>query len=325
MKKLEEIYLPIKGELECFDATLSRELASSNGFIGGMLRHILKGRGKRVRPALVFLSSNGHAGRSDVVSLAVAIELVHIASLVHDDVIDEAPKRRKAQSLNYKWGNTTSVLLGDFLYAKAFKNVAALKSSQIEPILSDVAMGMCEGELMQIEKKGGLDITEADYLGIIKQKTALLIAASCECGAILNGSSDKEVAALKSYGFNIGMAFQIIDDYLDIKGNGTLLGKLTGSDIGKGKLTLPFIYALGSKDKRLRQDLVDIISPKGHRRPLQLNRIAKLLDELGALDRTSQKAHRYVEAAKESLDSLGEFNHKKSLLDLADYITERDK
>lgn len=346
MKKLEEIYLPIKDELKRFDEALRCELVSSNGFIGGMLNHILKGRGKRVRPALVFLSSNGSARKKDATSLAVAIELVHIASLVHDDVIDEAPKRRKAQSLNYKWGNTTSVLLGDFLYTKAFKNVAALESPKIESILSDVAMAMCEGELMQIEKNGDLNITEQEYLKIIKQKTALLISASCECAAMLNGLSIEEVAALKSYGLNIGMAFQIVDDYLDIKGNGALLGKLTGSDIGKGKLTLPFIYGLGVRDVKIRHDLIKMISPSGrlrtpspaaggqrqashsqseNGRPLRLDKIAVTLERLGAFDKTAKKALGYAQKAKEDILCLKPSQCRDSLEELAGYIVKRDK
>lgn len=224
---LIEIYGPIKKELLQIEKRLHTLLSrDADKYVAEIGNYILKKPGKRLRPALVLLSARlGSSIKPKVIDLAAAIELIHTATLIHDDIIDRAEKRRSQKSVNIKYGRDAAILFGDFLYSKAFELIASLNSVPIIMLLLKNAGTICRGEIEQLHKPQNSIMKINDYLKIIEEKTASLFATCCEAGAILSGSSGKNILALKQYGHNLGMGFQIIDDYLDMAGDEPRVGK----------------------------------------------------------------------------------------------------
>lgn len=318
---LNDIYLPIEGELKSFSALLEKSLRSDDALISDIHAHLLKMTGKFLRPALTILASRIDGDPQDrAVRLAVAIELIHTATLVHDDIIDDSELRRNQPSVYYKWGREISIVSGDYLYAKAFVMLAQLKDVWVNQAFAACAHVICEGEMKQIEKRNGFLMAEADYLKIIHQKTAALFQAACMGGAYFSGASKKTVDQLGDYGYRLGMAFQIVDDCLDLVGETESLGKTAGLDVYKNEVTLPLLYLFQDLDEAQRRPLLD--GMKNDEAGL-FDKIRQLAVQKKALDRAMDKAKSYAEQAMGDLNGLKNSAHKDSLMGLAHHCLER--
>ncbi|MBI3008929.1 MAG: polyprenyl synthetase family protein [Candidatus Omnitrophica bacterium] len=320
---LSEIYKPIKKDLERVEIEFKRQLSSEDEFIAEINGHLMGTSGKRIRPALVLLSAkivNGRLVTEEIINLASAIELIHTATLIHDDIIDESDLRRKKKTLNSKWGNDISVLVGDYLYSKAFSLLSGLDDHRVLRSLSVTTNGMCEGELFQLHRRYKMNITMDEYLNIIRRKTASLMASCCECGAFMGKADKKGVEFLKSFGMNFGMAFQIVDDCLDIIGDERRLGKSIGSDASKGKLTLPLIYLKNSLPNKEWKRLQEMFSSSNGTNISVIKEAAK---KYNAIDYCIEKVKGYVSAAEENLMRLEDSPERKSLIELVHYSVNR--
>jgi octaprenyl-diphosphate synthase len=246
-RKLAMAYAPIARELAEAERVFERELASRFPFVQQLVGHCSDFRGKRLRPALVLLTGQACGGTTDAHPvLAAVVEMIHTATLVHDDILDESLIRRHAATVNAEWGNETAVLLGDYLFTHAFHLAASLESTLACRWIGHATNLVCEGEMMQVHNRGNVELTEDDYFAIIRGKTAELTAVSCRLGAHYAGASREAVDALEDYGRDLGVAFQIADDVLDIWGEERAAGKSLGTDLEKQKLTLPIIRLLGT-------------------------------------------------------------------------------
>ncbi len=318
---LNDIYAPIRGDLAAFTTALKKELASEDPLIRGIHDHILLMSGKFLRPALALLTSqiNGH-GDPRAVQLAVSIELIHTATLVHDDIIDDSGFRRNQPSVHSKWGREISIVAGDYLYAKAFMLLAGLKDPKISEAFATCAHVMCEGEMKQIEKRNDFLMNEKAYLKIIHQKTAALFQAACMGGAYFSGAPAATVESLGRFGYGLGMAFQITDDCLDLTGETESLGKTAGLDIDKNDVTLPLLYLFQELEGIEREVLLSEIRRGGS---TVLAKVKQLAAEKKVIDKALDKAREYLEAASEELGGIKNAAVKDSLSQLAQYCIER--
>ncbi len=318
---LEEIYAPIDGELKDFFGVLRKELASDDFLIDEINQHLLKMTGKFLRPALALLAAkSGASYNPKAVDLAVAIELIHTATLVHDDIIDGSELRRNQPSLHSKWGREISIVAGDYLYAKAFLLLAGLKDAWLSEAFAKCAHVMCEGELKQIEKRNHFLMEEAEVLRIIHQKTAALFQAACMGGAYFSGADFQTIERLGSYGFHLGTAFQIVDDCLDLTGETQALGKAVGTDLHKNDVTLPLLYLFQNLDEAQKRPLLAALSAGDA--PV-FPRIKKMAQESGAVEKAMEKARGHVEKSVQALNGLGLSVCRDSLSQLAYYCVER--
>lgn len=325
--QLKEIYQPIDKELKAVEETLESSLSESrHQSILRINRFLLDSPGKRIRPALVILSAQASLGqrtrisRSQLVKIATAIELIHMASLIHDDVVDHSTLRHHQPTINAKWGQDVSIALGDYLYSLAFKLIATCGNMDILDCISSAAKAMCSGELLQIVERDNLSLLKERYLLIVKKKTAALFVASCHAGALIAQSPPYLQNALKGYGLNLGIAFQIIDDCLDLMAEQEKLGKIPGQDLSVGEITLPLLNLLESFSKEERRGLIKLIESK----PKDfLSKIKARLLNSDALSRTKKTTSSYLNIAKNKLKALPESDYRRSLLDLADFISNR--
>ncbi len=316
---LNEIYAPIEKELKAFSEQLRSELKSNDQLISQIHEHLLRMAGKFLRPALTILSSKiEDRDNPDAIKLAAAIELIHTATLVHDDVIDDSDLRRNMPSIYSKWGAEISIVSGDYLYAKAFLLLASFGDPWISQAFAACAHVICEGEMKQIEKRKAFLMSEEQYLKIIHQKTAALFQAACMGGAYLSGTSKENIASLGNYGFNLGMAFQIVDDCLDLIGDTESLGKTTGLDIYKNDVTLPLLYLFRSLTDAERTALDG--QNNGHE---TFQKIKNLAVQKKSVEKAMLKARNYTELAIESLKPLKDSACKESLYSLANYCVDR--
>ncbi|MHB8902896.1 MAG: polyprenyl synthetase family protein, partial [Thermoguttaceae bacterium] len=260
-RELRSLYAVVRDELGQVDEVLRQELTSRYPFVHKLAQHGFRLGGKRLRPALVLLSGK-LCGRvnEDHFRLAAAVEMVHTATLVHDDVLDEAVIRRHLETVNARWDNETSILLGDYLFAKALGLTVAIDDAYATRCLIEASRRVCEGELRQLGACGDYDLTESDYLEIIDGKTAALCACCCEIGAHYAGASKEDTAALTRFGDKLGVAFQIIDDVLDVLGDEKTTGKSLGTDLVKRKPTLPLIRLLEQSDPTERARMIEVLS-----------------------------------------------------------------
>ena len=318
---LGEICAPIDAELKTFSECLERELSSQDELIRGIHEHLLKMTGKFLRPVLAILSSRVEGKNPpEVIRLSAAIELIHTATLVHDDIIDDSEWRRNQPSVYSKWGREISIVSGDYLYAKAFLILAGLEDPRINQAFAACAHVMCEGEMKQIEKRSQFLMKESDYLKIIHQKTAALFQAACMGGAYFSGTSMENIEKLGRYGFGLGMAFQIVDDCLDLVGETETMGKTAGLDLNKHEVTLPLLYLFEELSVSDRQELM---AEMGRGGPEVHARIRSLVLEKKALARAMQKARDYAESSAEELSGLPDSPFKDSLRQLVDHCLER--
>jgi octaprenyl-diphosphate synthase len=322
----QRIFSSITAELKAVEAEFERQASSNIQVIAYLGNYLRASGGKRVRPALTILSNyavGGEGGRANSIRMATVMEFLHTATLVHDDIIDNADTRRDRPTINAQYGNQTAVLMGDWLYMSAFETSLAERSLPILDILTAVTRKMTEGELLQLTLLGRTNVTEEQYLDVLRRKTAYLFSASCEIGAILGGAAAEEQAALRDYGMNLGTAFQLIDDLLDFTGQSDHLGKEAGVDLREGKLTLPLIYLLQS-DETARALLQSVIA-KGNYADVSRARLIALVEETGALSRAQARANEYAEAAHDCLSLLADSSYADSLRAIPAYVLARDR
>ncbi|MCS6874547.1 MAG: polyprenyl synthetase family protein [Pyrinomonadaceae bacterium] len=301
--------------------------ASSNvqviDYLGDYLR--VSG-GKRLRPALCVLShhciSGGKVSES-LIKMATVMEMLHTATLVHDDIIDNAEKRRNRPSVNARFGNQTAVLMGDWLYMKAFEVSLKERNLEILDILTNVTRKMTEGELIQLTTIGRIDISEEEYFDILRRKTAYLFSACCEIGAILAGADDSAKVALREYGMNLGIAFQLTDDLLDFSSSDEVLGKSAGADLIEGKVTLPLILLLEKKPEFAEK--LKIIMYDGNYDRISREEILRELEESGAIEKARKQANDFAEKAKKNLELLLNSEYRSTLEAICLYMVKRIK
>lgn len=283
--------------------------------------HLVQAGGKRLRPALYFLCArSGGAKPEDMMPLATAIELIHMATLVHDDVIDSSDTRRGRPTANSLWGNQMSVLTGDYLFAKAFSIVAMRLDNAMLRVLADVICAMCEGEIIQNKYIFQLDQSEDEYYGRIAKKTADFIAASCELGAMSAGLSPADTAAFRRYGYAIGMAFQLTDDILDVVASSEQIGKPAGNDLRQGILTLPVLRALAvSEDKAELRSLLETGLPA----PEQVLRALAIVQASDGVDYAYAKVDAYLQEARDVLPASLTSEFRETFCQVADFVSLR--
>jgi octaprenyl-diphosphate synthase len=322
-KELRALYAPVRDELEQVEEMLRTELTSRFPFVDRMVKHGFRLGGKRLRPALVLLSAQS-SGRSkpDHLVLAVAVELIHTATLTHDDVLDEATMRRHLDTVNARWDNEASILLGDYLVAHAISMVGALESTFACRAIGDACQVMCQGELRQIESRGRFDLGEDEYLEIIAEKTAALCACCCRLGSYYAGAEPRQQEALVRYGTDLGVAFQITDDLLDILGDEATAGKSLGTDLVKEKATLPLIRLLNQSGAAERAEVLGILSRSGNHRSEALRPWFHRTD---ALAYARQKAVWFTQRAREHLAILPPTPARTALEELADFVVSREQ
>ena len=303
-----------------------RELAGSSEAIMPLVRHISHFRGKMLRPRLVLLSGMAAGGRSaltlDHTVLAAVVEMVHVATLVHDDVLDGADVRRRAATINHLRGNQAAVLLGDMLISHAFHLCSSLQCQQYSRLIGRTTNLVCEGELLQNLSERNWQLTPEAYYDIIYRKTASLIETSCQLGAMAAGADEAVVRALAQFGRNIGIAFQIVDDVLDIIGSTRIVGKSLGTDIEQGKLTLPMIHFLAHADRPHRDLLMSLLESSD---PDRIDHVRKLLQPTDSISFARSEARACVQRALAAIDNLPGSEFKFQLTEMARYVTEREK
>lgn len=321
----QNFYKLIEDDLAEVEGELVRQTSSNVRIIEEIGRYIQRSGGKRIRPALLLLSAKvfGAHGPS-CHRLAAVMELVHAATLLHDDIIDDAEVRRGRPSVNKRWGNEITVLMGDWLYMTSFTMALAQREYRILDILADVTRRMVEGELIQLGLNGNLDITEEQHLDVSMRKTAYLFSACTEIGGILGGADLGQQERLRLYGQNVGMAFQLVDDVLDLTSTETQLGKPVGSDLREGKLTLPLIYLVRDGRPEHRQLVATVLLENGFT-SVRREAILDLLREYRSVERVLEKARGYASLAKESMAGLPSNPAQAALAMVPDFIVERDR
>ena len=311
------------GDIDDVNTVILEQMQSPVLLIPQLAGHIIAAGGKRLSPMLTLCSSRlcGYQETRHI-GLAACVEFIHTATLLHDDVVDESDLRRGAATANAVWGNKASVLVGDFLFSRAFELMVADGSLEILKILSAASSVIAEGEVHQLITANDTDTTEQDYLEVVQAKTAKLFAAASEIGAVVSSRPVGERSALRSYGHNLGMAFQLIDDVLDYSAQQTTLGKAVGDDFRDGKITLPIIQSFqsGDEEERVfwRRTLEDMEQKKG-----DFKRAVQYLEKSGALLATIEKAKEYSRIALDALDIFSENSYKKALSEAARFSVER--
>lgn len=323
MMSVEEIMAPISAEMIEFEARFRQSMQSKVPLLDKITHYIIRRKGKQMRPMFVFLTTKMLGEMNDkAYDAASLIELLHTATLVHDDVVDDANERRGFFSLNALWKNKIAVLVGDYMLSKVLLLSIEKKNVRLLEVVARAVREMSEGELLQIEKARRLDITEEIYFEVIRQKTASLIATCCEAGAI---SADREDIALhmQRFGELVGLAFQIKDDIFDY-GTPGKIGKPTGLDIRERKMTLPLIYTLNSAPKEVRKELIYIVKNKNEDKKY-VNRAIELVTTHGGLEYAHKKMMEIKQQALDMLIQFPESQAKSSIIGLVEYTTQREK
>lgn len=321
--QLEQILLPIREELAQVEHVLLNRCETAVPTITQVVQYIVHNGGKRLRPALTILCARLTGDTGDAAPrVGAAIEMVHTASLLHDDVVDSAPTRRGRVSANSKWGNQISVLVGDFFWCKACQIIVDHGNPRILSAITHAIVGTTEGEVIELTKSNDISMTESEYLKIIRSKTALLMAVACQAGAMLGGVSETLECALQRYGFDLGIAFQLADDALDYVSDEARFGKSRGTDLREGHMTLPLLHTLTKctedekaiiKDALLASTLTET----------QLATIVALLQQYGGIEYTMQMARQHVARAVAHLEPFKPTLEKESLQSLAAYAIAR--
>jgi octaprenyl-diphosphate synthase len=320
--EIKAIFSPVAARIQEYKALLREILETDSEFIYQITEHIFSCSGKQLRPGLIFLAA-GQADNSAVVEAAVAMELIHVATLLHDDVIDESETRRGIESVNHRWSNLVSVLMGDYLFAKSFKLLVKSGSQKLLDAFAMATERVSVGELNQIYYTGNLDIAETDYLRVIADKTASLFACASESGIICNGGSETKMRAMREFGEYLGLAFQITDDLLDLVGESTKTGKQLGSDIREGWVTLPLIHALRNGGSQYRRQLSKMYKEGFDQ--TEFEQVVSFVRETGGVDYASEIARKYSQRAKAAVADIYELDYKESLLKLADFAVVREQ
>ncbi len=318
---LETIYQPICHELDQVEESLREEFTTAHEALESLVQHGYRLGGKRLRPALVLLSAKACGGLTeDHIKLATAVELIHTATLIHDDVLDEAEIRRHQDTVNARWGNEASILLGDYLLARALCLASSFETVTACRVIAEASRVVCEGELCQVVNRGNYDLSEDDYYSIISGKTAALCSCCCQLGAHYAGADTATEAALYEYGQDLGIAFQIVDDLLDLSGQEERTGKSLGTDLVKQKPTLPLIRVLNQLDETERKELTQKLAEgeTGDRAFLK-----PWLEQTDALEYARHEAVKRTQLAVERLENLPSSDAADALRNLADFVIRR--
>jgi octaprenyl-diphosphate synthase len=320
----KEVFELLREDLVAVEQELGRDAASTVSTITEIAEYLRSGGGKRIRPSMLLLAARvlGFSGPS-AIRMGAVVEMVHAATLVHDDIIDGADVRRGRPSANTTWGNEKCVLAGDWLYMQAFRIALNEKNLRILDLLIELTQQMVEGELLQIQKLG-LAVSEAEYFDLIYRKTACLFSTSMRLGAILAAAPPEVESALATYGRTVGLAFQIVDDVLDLTATEEILGKPVASDLREGKATLAVIHSLDhgtAADRKAIQRVLDDRSFENMSR----ERLRSILERNGSIDYAMTSAERYAAQARQALASLPDSDYKRALLWLPDFVVARDK
>jgi octaprenyl-diphosphate synthase len=324
MSALAEIKKPVEIEMDEFEVYFSRTMRSDIPLLNIILNYVLRRKGKQMRPLLVFLTArlNGEIAESTYIA-ATCIELLHTASLVHDDVVDDAHERRGSLSINALWNSKIAVLLGDYLLSTGMHICVEKSRYDMLEIISEAVKSMAEGELLQLQKARKLNIKEEDYYKIIISKTAALLSACTACGARSVSEDTETIQLMKDFGENIGIAFQIRDDILDYEGTG-LTGKTVGNDIKEKKITLPLIHALEQSANSKKRHIINIVKSRKKTRT-EIGEVISFVIDYGGLEYAELKMNQYRDKALAILDSYPESEVKESLREFVHYTTSRKK
>lgn len=324
-KRLEDILAPVQDPLNEMESALAIQLPRSFSLLASLRKSLERQRGKRLRPSLVFLSGGAVGDLSEAhLRIAILTELIHAASLIHDDIIDGAQMRRGQPSLSRQWGNPIAVVFGDLLFSVSFRLTETIANPAIRQEIASATQKMCQGELLQHEFQERRHIPHPDeYLEMVRLKTAAFLSACCRCGALLSGADGARAELLARYGEELGTAFQIVDDCLDIQGQEGKMGKSLGTDISTGKLTLPLLLLLSGPDSKDREKFRRMMADGSESRDRAA--ILPLLTAHGVVEASYQTAASHIQAARDALEEIPPGPHRDSLHDLADYVLTRDR
>lgn len=318
--KLKILYSDLKSDIDIIEKELEKALNSSSHLINDASLHLLQSGGKRIRPVFVLVSAKfGHYNIDKVKNIAVPLELIHMASLVHDDVIDNSDLRRGTHTVKAQWNNRVAMYTGDFIFARALEYVTSIENKRVHQILAKTMVEICNGEVIQIEDKFRKDQNLKDYFRRIKRKTALLIESSCELGAVVGGLDDKSVGHLRRFGYFVGMSYQIVDDILDFTATDKELGKPAGSDLLQGNITLPILLLKGNPtiDQFIDQASVGEVTESGR---LEMLKVVRNSD---SIKQSITISNQYLRKALKEVEALPNHPMKKKLRDIALFIGKR--
>lgn len=320
---VERLSALVAVDMATCDRLIHARMTSGVALIPDLARHLIDSGGKRLRPMLTLAAAKvgGYDGEHHV-RLAAAVEFIHTATLLHDDVVDESALRRGKVSANLMWGNKPSVLVGDFLFSRSFQLMVETGNMTVLDILAGASAIIAEGEVMQLKSSNTLDVSEDHYMQVVKAKTAALFAAAAHSGALLTGRGDAFVAGLRAYGENLGIAFQLVDDALDYSGRQALMGKTVGDDFREAKMTLPIILAHArakDEDKPFWKRVIET----DNQTESDLERAITLIEQTGSIQETMRRARAFADDAKHALDVLPDSEIKHALADIADFCVER--
>lgn len=321
---MKEVFDLLRDDLDAIEREFGRDTVSSVSAITDIGEYLRGGGGKRIRPALLLLSAklNRYSGQG-AIRLGAVVEIIHTATLVHDDIIDEAQTRRGRPAANTQWGNSKCVLAGDWLYMQAFKIAVQERNFRILDLLIELTQQMVEGELLQIEKLGK-SITLEEHFDLIYRKTACLFSTCMLLGGVLGGVSEQQLESLRSYGKNVGMAFQIVDDVLDLTASEEVLGKPVASDLREGKATMAVIHALERCTPVERKKIETVLQQRAFNGVTHAE-ILEILAKYGSVEAATAEATQYAEAGRAALDSFPDSEFKRALHWVPDFIVARDK
>jgi octaprenyl-diphosphate synthase len=315
----------IGNDLKSVEEQFRKDLASDVPLIRKVGEYVLSSGGKRIRPSMLLLAARlcNYTG-TQAVPLASVIEFIHTATLLHDDVVDSATLRRGQASANTLWGNEASVLIGDFLFSKSFSLMVGVGSLDVLRVMSQATTVIAEGEVMQLLYTGDLDLSEEKYIGVVRAKTAVLLSAACQCGAILGTVSHEQEQALAEFGMELGIAFQLMDDLLDYTASEADFGKSIGHDLEEGKMTLPLIHALRHCSQQERDRIAAIVE-QDELSPQEFTWVTELVRRTGGIDYTIERARTCVESCRQHLSVFPDSESKDALLELAEYVVTRNR
>ncbi|WP_301109442.1 polyprenyl synthetase family protein [Sporosarcina sp.] len=318
--KLMSLYTDFRKDVAYIEKELERSVQSSSPIVRQASLHLLKAGGKRIRPIFVILAAQfGNYSLENASKVAVSLELIHMASLVHDDVIDDSDMRRGLETVKAKWNNRVAMYAGDFIFSRALTSIGGIEKKSVHGILAETMLEICKGEIIQIDFQRQTDQSLRDYLQRIKRKTALLLASSCELGALSADADEETVRRLRRYGYFTGMAFQIVDDILDITSTDTKLGKPAGSDLLNGHITLPILYIKDDEEfKPYMQQAFTGNMPEEERQQM-----LHYIRESSAIEKAQHVSDLYLAKALKELDGLPSGKSKKALIQIADFIGQR--
>lgn len=320
---MDELWKGIKKDINRVEEEISASISNSDPkVLYNASRHLIMTGGKRIRPILLTLSFNtvGGNGVEKILPITVAIELIHTATIIHDDILDRSSMRRGVETVNMRWGNDIALIAGDLIFSRAFGMVASYGNREVSEVISNACRRLAEGQALENIHTGDVKMTEEVYLEIIERKTASLFEASTKCGAVLGGGSKEEIEALAKYGHLMGVCFQITDDILDINSGEIKLGKPVGVDVSLGKPTLVILHALKVASAKDRKILEDIIRGKS----TDINKALKIIKSTDSIEYASDRSKSFIMKAKEAIEDLPFLEAKKSLELIADYAIRRE-